>query len=134
MGWLPIRYNDYPLGFLYDLPRRRWLTARLLSVLAAERTTKEMRRYFQRHCAVVYFADLRFGQAIVFRSGGMDGILHGSFLLPTTMPRTEATGSDDGDDKSEADDGEMPPPPPFRHSVEFRCQRFDPTNRDWIYG
>lgn len=107
--WLPLSKHEpitnHWLGFLCN--SRHLVTA---STVAHE--GDDPSSSFWNQCHIVYHPLIRtFGDAIVFQSGGADGIMHGSFCLG-------GAGQTAG----------------HRESVEFRCQAFDATTNLWVYG
>jgi hypothetical protein len=107
--WLPIQVTGYHLGFLCHPDSGCLVTGKKVEEVCSSSMSNEQTRSFFQSCCVIHHPDLTYGQAIVFRSGGCHGIMHGSF---------EVIGQDEQG---------------HRESVEFRCQRFN-SQGDWIYG
>ena len=108
--WLPMMHvTGHFLGFLYDHSSGSLLTAEMLDSVCSQLSTKAQRSFFEQNCCILYHSNLRYGHAIVFRSGGKRGILHGSFCLNNAKNNGH------------------------RESVEFRCQKLD-SSGSWVYG
>lgn len=100
--WLPLGddpLSDHQLGFLSDSEG----ADELLGTVGLKRLfARNDFATFERRASIVHRPGLRWGDAVVFRSGGSRAVVHGSFRL-------------DGDHRTDAP----------RRSVEFRCQPRD---------
>jgi len=112
--WIPFINTSYPLGFLYDKALRSYVTGEMASEIFTSPNVRKLvsERY------VIIFKMLPFGECITFKSGGPEGLVHGSFNL---------LNQNEDDDEGEDDEA-------VRESVEFRGQRYDERKLEWEYG
>ena len=101
--WLPLTsepLTDFQLGFIrYEnqlMNATDWSNVR----------TKLFTGECEKQARVIYPAMLKLGDAIIFRSGGKDAVVHGSFRFDAREKQTD-----------------LP-----RMSMEFRCQHKDPID------
>ena len=102
--WLPLTceaLTDFQLGFIkYE---NQLMDATGLKKLYKENLPLEE---YEKHARVVYPCMLKLGDAILFRSGGKEAVVHGSFRFDAPEKQTD-----------------LP-----RMSMEFRCQYKDPID------
>jgi len=137
--WLPMALvqNDH-LGFLYHKPSQQLLTASLLEKFVNQESettgigatrpiskTRLIRDFLESSCCVLYASPMTTGDAWIFRSGGLHGILHGSIHLNNTDDEYDDGHSGESSGSSENCS---------RRSVEFRCQPYDYSKNQWIFG